>query len=117
MKLVAYVGNDEGNWGQITAIMKKMQWDKIILVKNRDVEGFPDEGCEVISVKNELPISELAESIKEKLKGKLSGEFEVALSIASGSGKEHMAMISGLLSIPVGIKIVAFTKEGVNFLI
>lgn len=116
MELVAFVGKDEENWGQITALMKRMSWDKVILVKGRDVEGFPEEGCEIVNVKSELPIRELSEDIKEKLKDKLSKEFEVALSIASGNGKEHMALISGLLNIPVGIKLVVFTKEGVQFL-
>jgi hypothetical protein len=58
---------------------------------------------------------ELKEDIMGKLKGKLS-DFEVALSLASGNGKEHMAMISALLSIPVGIRLVVYTKEGVEFI-
>jgi hypothetical protein len=42
-------------------------------------------------------------------------EFEVALSIASGNGKEHMALISALLSIPVGIRLVVYSKKGIEF--
>jgi len=58
-------------------------------------------------------------NISKKLKGlirKKAGDFEVALSIASGTGKEHMALISALLSIPVGVKFIVFTKKGVEFL-
>ena len=39
--------------------------------------------------------------------------MEVAVSLASGDGKEHMAMISALLKLPIGVKFVALTKEGV----
>ena len=43
-----------------------------------------------------------------------SGDFEVAVTLASGTGKEHMALISALLSIPVGIRLVVYTKDGVQ---
>ena len=39
--------------------------------------------------------------------------MEVAVSIASGDGKEHMALLSALINLPVGIKFVALTKDGV----
>jgi hypothetical protein len=38
------------------------------------------------------------------------------LSIASGDGKEHMALISSLINLPVGIRFVALTKEGVIYI-
>ena len=41
---------------------------------------------------------------------------EVALSIASGEGKEHMALISALLSLPAGIRFTALTREGIIFM-
>jgi len=47
-----------------------------------------------------------------KLKEKIDGT-EVALSIASGDGKEHMALISAPINLPVGIRFAALTKEGV----
>jgi hypothetical protein len=60
-------------------------------------------------------IKELRDELKEKLKGKINGT-EVALSIASGDGKEHMALISALLAIPVGVRFTALTKDGVIYL-
>ena len=54
----------------------------------------------------------MKEEFSQKLKGKFAGT-EVALSIASGNGKEHMALISALLNQPVGIRFAALTKEGV----
>jgi len=48
----------------------------------------------------------------KKLRGKIDGT-EVALSIASGDGKEHMALISALINLPVGIRFAALTKDGV----
>ncbi|MEK6830023.1 MAG: hypothetical protein AABY15_07950, partial [Nanoarchaeota archaeon] len=57
-------------------------------------------------------IRELKDEFMEKLKGKINGT-EVALSIASGNGKEHMSLISALLNLPVGIRFAALTKDGV----
>ena len=57
-------------------------------------------------------MKETIQTLKENLKGKIDGT-EVALSIASGNGKEHMAVISSLLKIPAGIKFVALVKEGI----
>ncbi|MBU1129316.1 MAG: hypothetical protein KJ949_01665, partial [Nanoarchaeota archaeon] len=57
-------------------------------------------------------LKDLKEDLLKKLKGKFSGT-ETALSIASGDGKEHMALISALINIPVGIRFAALTKDGV----
>ena len=46
----------------------------------------------------------------------MKNDFEIALSIASSTGKESMALISALLCIPVGIRLVAFTKNGIDFI-
>lgn len=115
MELVAFVGNDKENWGQIVALINRAEWDKIILVKNKNSDTFSaSKNCEIINVNSDKPLIELKKEIMNKLEGKLGG-LEVALSLASGNGKEHMALISALLSIPVGIRLVVFTKEGIEF--
>lgn len=116
MELVAFLGRDKENWGQITALINKEKWNKIILVRNKETQEFPDEKCESINVSENLNIIEMKEELIEKLKNKLHGDFEVAVSLASGNGKEHMALIGALLSIPVGVRLVVFTKNGVQFL-
>ena len=115
MELVAFVGSDKETWGQVNGLINRGEWDKVILVKNGGAGGYPTHAnSEVISIDGNKPLLELRDEIKDKLKGKL-GEMEVALSIASGSGKEHMAIIAALLSMPVGVRLVVFTKTGVEF--
>jgi len=115
MEMVIFLGEDKENWGQLSALIKRTEAEKIIIVKNKKTEGFPaNERCEEIAVDSDKPLIELKEDMMEKLKPKLSGDFEVSLSIASGNGKEHMALIAALLSIPVGIRIVVFTKNGIE---
>lgn len=115
MEMVVFLGEDKENWGQVTALVKRADAEKIIVVRNKKAEGFPlNEKCEEVVVDSDKPLIELKEEMMNKLKPKLSGDFEVSLSIASGNGKEHMALISALLSVPVGIRIVVFTKNGIE---
>ena len=117
MELICFQGLDKNNWAQINALIKRGNWDKIIILKNEETEDFQTpENCAIIPINTNFPLIELKTEIINKLKPLLSKEFEVALSIASGSGKEHMALISALLSIPVGIRLAAFTKNGVAFI-
>ena len=67
---------------------------------------------EFIKVDLDKKLKDLKEEISQLLKGKIDGT-EVALSIASGDGKEHMALISALINLPVGIRFAALTREGV----
>ena len=55
----------------------------------------------------------IIEDVVKQLSGKLKG-FEVALNLASGSGKEHMAIISALIKLGVGFRLVVLTKEGIK---
>ena len=57
-------------------------------------------------------LKELRDEMKGKLDGKLDGE--VAVNFVSGTGREHMALVSALLQLGVGIRLIALTKEGVE---
>jgi len=115
MELIAFLGSDKENFGQVAALIKKGNWDKTIVIKNNLAGDFP-YGDETITLDSNVPIQELKSELTEKIKSKISGDFEVALSVASGSGKEHMALISALLSIPVGIRFAVFTKNGIEII-
>ena len=117
MELVAFLGNDKENLGQITALINRGDWEKVILLKNKETPNIQTaKEYRTIQIATDQDLFSLQNEMKEKLKSSLAKEFEVALSLASGTGKEHMALISALLSIPVGIKIVAYTKKGIEFL-
>jgi hypothetical protein len=116
MEFIALLSTGKGTWGQISGLIKYGEWDKIILVGRDFAEKFTSEKkFEFVKVDLDKKIKDLKEEFEKKLKGKIQGT-EVALSIASGDGKEHMALISALLSLPVGIRFVALTKEGIIYL-
>ncbi len=114
MELVAFLGDDRENWGQVNGLINRGEWDKIILVKSKSSEDYePPKEADIVEVDTSKPLLELKEDIINKLRKKFEG-FDAHVSIASGTGKEHMALISALLSIPVGIRLVVFTKNGIE---
>jgi hypothetical protein len=115
MEFVAFVGSDRESWGQLVGLINHIDAEKIVLVQDKGVTGFPlSSKCQIVNVDCSRSLLDLKTDIMDKLKKELAGDLEVSLSIASGGGKEHMALISALLSIPVGIRLVVFTKKGVE---
>ena len=115
MELVALISAGKGSWGQVAGVVNHGDWEKIILIGNEFARQFTiEKEFDFIEVKSNQ-IIELKDEILKKLKGKINGT-EVALSIASGDGKEHMALISALLGLPVGIRFTVLTKDGLLFM-
>jgi len=115
MELVALLSSGKGTWAQVAGVINRGEWDNIILIGDDFAKKFTSEkDFEFIEV-TKSGIMDLKEEIQKKLQGKIKGT-EVALTIASGVGKEHMALISALLNLPVGIRFTALTKDGIIFL-
>lgn len=113
MELVTLLSTGKGTWAQISGLIKHGDWDNVIVLGDDFAKKFAsDKKFEFIKVDLSKKIKDLKDEFSKKLKGKVNGT-EVALSIASGDGKEHMALISALINLPVGIRFAALTKEGV----
>jgi hypothetical protein len=115
MELICFLGTGEGTWGQVAGVINRGEWESIIIIGDEFAKKFNvEKDFEFIEIKSQ-GIIDLKEEILKKLQGKVRGT-EVALSIASGNGKEHMALISALLSLPAGIRFTALTKDGIVFM-
>ncbi len=117
MDLIALLSSGKGSWGQVSGLIKHGDWDKVIVLGDDFAKQFSVTGKQIDFIKVDLSkrLRDLKSEFLEKLKPKIN-DTEVALTIASGSGKEHMALISALLSVPTGIRFSALTKDGVVFL-
>ncbi len=121
MELIALLSSGKGSWGQVAGLINRGEWDKIILVGSEFASKFnvQDEDdrkkTEFIKVDLNNRLTDMKDEFMKKLKGKIKGT-EIALTIASGTGKEHMALISALLSMPVGVRFTALTKKGIIFM-
>ena len=113
MELVALLSTGKGTWAQVAGLMTHGEWDKVVIIGGDFAKDFKHEKkFEFVKVDLDKKIKDLQQELKDKLKGKFNGT-EVALTIASGNGKEHMALISALINLPVGIRFAALTKDGV----
>lgn len=112
-ELVACLSND--NLPHLSRLIKDAEWEKIILIADsaNKTKLNPEKKSEYVIVDFKKPIFEIINTIKKELRGKITG-VEVAVNIVSGTGKEHMAVMSALLQIGVGMRFVAVTKEGVK---
>jgi len=116
MELIALLSKDEESWAQVSGLMKHGNWEKIVLVGGEEGKRFSHEKkFEFIKIDLNRKLVDLKNEFSKKLKGKFEN-MEVACSLASGDGKEHMALVSGLLGLPMGVRFVALTKEGIVWL-
>ncbi|MBI2652994.1 hypothetical protein HYX00_06010 [Candidatus Woesearchaeota archaeon] len=113
--LIACLSSDEKSWAHVARLIKEQDWTKVLLITNDfGKKNFKSEkDMEFIVVDAKKPVFELIEEIRNGLKGKIT-DIEVALNLVSGSGKEHMAILSALLKLGVGVRLMAVTKDGVK---
>jgi len=111
--LVACHSTGKGTWTHVSRLMAAAEWSKVFLVctafgKARFTSERP---FEFVVVNDEEPLQLIAESIASQLKGKFS-DLEVAVNLISGSGKEHMAVLSALQKAGVGWRLVLLDDAG-----
>tara|TARA_Y100000310_G_scaffold281310_1_gene301711 strand:- start:239 stop:613 length:375 start_codon:yes stop_codon:yes gene_type:complete len=113
--LVACLSAGKGTWEHVKRVVEGQEWENVYLITN----GFGKENfkcsksVEFVLVDSNKFLPELIEEIRSKLNGKIS-DTEVALNFISGTGKEHMALMSAVLKLGFGIRLVALTKNGVK---
>ena len=68
MEFVAFIGKDKENWGQVTALIKRLECDKIVLVKDKEAEEFPaTDQCKIIEIDMTKDLIQLKEELKEDI--------------------------------------------------
>jgi hypothetical protein len=109
--LVACLSTGKGTWLEVSSLINSYNWNKVYLITNNfGKENFkPRENTELILINPESSIEEIKKAIFNELKDKLSGD--VAINFSSGSGKEHMALLSALMQLGTGLRLITFDKE------
>lgn len=108
--LIANLSTGKGTWIEVTNIIKSKKWDKVFLITNKfGKEKFKlqDNICFVIIDSNQS-IQDIKESIKKQIK---INDFEIAINLASGNGKEHMALLEAIMELGLNFRIVTIEKE------
>jgi len=105
--LVAMLTTGKGTWSDVAKLINAEKWQNIYLITNLfGAQKFSSEKqINFVVIDPDSDILTIKKAIYGDLKGKLG--MEVALNMNSGSGKEHLALISALLQLGVGIRFVA----------
>jgi len=112
MSFLGVLGVGKGTWGHVARLITEGQYDKVLLVSNEwgKANFKPSRECEWILLNNRVGFEALKDEIKSKLP-----DGEIAVSLASGSGKEHMAVLAALKEKGSNYKIVTLTANGVKY--
>ncbi len=110
--LIAVLGIGKGSWGHVGRLISEEEWDQILIVGNEwGKENFtPSKEVEWILVNNRAGFEVIKNAIIEKLP-----DAELSISLISGSGKEHMALLAALKDTGKDFKIVVLTGEGTKY--
>lgn len=110
--LIAILGAGKGTWGHIARLISENEWGRIVLIGNEWAKENYTPGKEVdwVLVNNRSGFDIMKDAIKEGL----VNEEEVAVSIISGSGKEHIALLAALKELGKDYELVILTQEGMK---
>ena len=105
--LIACLTTGKGGWAHVSELMASTDWEITFLITNDfGVQNFKStKKFEFIVINPDASLQEIKSSIMVQLKGKIK-DLEVAVNLASGSGKEHMALLSAALNLGLGVRIV-----------
>ncbi len=111
--LIACIGTDPKTWEYIDRLINGAAWESVYLLAAHGVAYSPSKPANIITIDTKQPLQSVIGEIKTRLDGKII-DTEVAVNMSLGSGKEHMALISAIIKLGLGIRLVAYTLEGVK---
>lgn len=111
-ELIALISTGKGSWSQVAKLINSQEWEKVYLITNDFGTKFTvnNTESEYIVVDFEKEIEELCQDIAKELEEKIN-DFEVAVNMTSGTGKQHMALISAIMKVGLGFRLVSFNEE------
>ena len=114
--LIACLGAGKGTWNEVAKLIAAESWANIFLVTNdfgreNFAQKFPAVKAQFVVVNDFAQPQQLVEEIKKALSGK-TADTETAVNMASGSGNVHMALITALLQLGLGIRFVVPSEAG-----
>lgn len=106
-QLVTILGSGQGSWAHVAKLINQGGFDEVVLITNdfgKD-KFTPDTDTSLVVIDFNQPAHVLLDIFIKELRPILKGT-EVALNMISGGGPEHMALLSALLKLGLGIRLV-----------
>ena len=113
--LIACLSAENSSSSHVSKVIEGQAWGKIILVANEatNQKFSTDKPAERVVIDIKQPVEEIIKHLAKQFKEKIT-DTEVAVNLASGSGKEHMAILSAVMKAGLAFRLIALTKDGVK---
>ena len=104
--LVVMLTSGKGTWAEASRLVKQENWSHVYFVcTDFGKEKFTcDKPSSFIVIDSFSSPEDIKRSIVSQMKGKLG--LDVGVNMTSGTGYEHMALLSALLELGVGVRLV-----------
>jgi len=118
--LLACLSTGKGTWTEVNQLLNAQQWTKVFLItnafgkQNYTVNGEQIELI-VLPEGSDVGVQMLVQQLKKELQGKIS-DFEIALNLVSGSGKEHMALLEAVMELGLNFRLVTVKNNQLQVL-
>ncbi|MCB9358679.1 hypothetical protein H6503_01990 [Candidatus Woesearchaeota archaeon] len=116
-QFVALLSTGKGTWAEVAGLINKEGFNEIYILTNAfgkdKFTNLPNKKVEVFAFDFEKDIKMLTKDFVSALRGHVKFG-DLAVNISSGGGKEHMALISALLSLGVGLRFVTLQNGTVS---
>ncbi len=114
--LIACLSTGKGTWTEVIKLINSKEWDKVFLITNqfsKDNFKVHKDNVKLISIDSSKDVDSLVKDIKKELK---VDDFEAALNLISGTGKEHMAVLEAVLELGVNFRLVSLVNNKLEIL-
>lgn len=121
--LIACLGSEKSTWNDVDKIISSGLFDRIYIITKNSVEqddNFPHAKPEAKIKTIKMDFNKASEDLVPELYVILKKDFmqdkiqdlDIAVNITSGTGKEHAIVISTLMKLGYGIRLVDLDKNG-----
>jgi len=112
--LVCCVSTGKGTWSEVLKLINNYSWREVFLITNdfgKEKFNAP-RPVKFIVIDPNKDLETMKKIIQEALEKKVSGD--IAINMSSGSGIEHMALLSAMMNLGVGLRFVIPTETDIK---
>lgn len=111
--LVACLSTGKGTWTSVLQLVKREEFENVFLIVNNWVKEnlkLTRNNLHFVVINPAEKVQIIRDKIIKELEGNIK-DFEVAVNIDSGSGKEHTAIITALMRLGLAMRFVIVEGE------
>ncbi len=116
--LITILGTGKGSWHEVHGLLATKAFENVLVfIDAWEAQSYRNEyGVTLSPMPEENSSEQLVALMRERIKSHMSAtqnaaEFDVAINLASGTGKQHAALIAAVITLGYGVRLVTFENE------